>query len=153
MRRRRAKTAYRGVGVTDRADGTVVYEIWVDGRWRTTGAEVARDAADLRMGLVDVAHERGSVEREIERLANQRFIELAAVWRRRTIPACTRREVWERDEGRCVRCGGDEGLAMDHVIPFSEGGSDAADNLQLLCAPCHCGKGTRTLDFRRPTHA
>ncbi len=53
----------------------------------------------------------------------------------RLIPASVKREVWERDEGRCVICGSPENLHFDHVIPYSKGGSSlVADNIQLLCA-------------------
>lgn len=50
---------------------------------------------------------------------------------------------------RCVRCGA-QGvkLTKDHVIPLSEGGSNAASNLQPLCAPCNSWKGARVINFR-----
>ena len=50
-----------------------------------------------------------------------------------------RQEVWERDGGRCVRCGAQQELQYDHIIPLSRGGADTAENLQLLCAPCSGG--------------
>jgi hypothetical protein len=62
--------------------------------------------------------------------------EHAAV-RRRGIPQAVRREVWRRDEGRCVDCGSKEKLEYDHIIPYSRGGSDTVRNLQLLCEPCN----------------
>ena len=53
----------------------------------------------------------------------------------RLIPAAVKREVWERDKGRCVICGSTENLHFDHIIPFSKGGSSlVAENIQLLCA-------------------
>jgi len=51
--------------------------------------------------------------------------------------------------GRCGRacwyCGG-EGLplALDHVIPRIQGGSDDPDNLVPACKPCNSSKGGRT---------
>ena len=60
----------------------------------------------------------------------------------RYIPQKTRREVSERDEGRCSfvdsttgrRCSCTRGLQYDHVIPFAKGGSSCdSANIRLLC--------------------
>lgn len=50
------------------------------------------------------------------------------------------REVWRRDEGRCVQCNSNENLEYDHIIPFSKGGSSTVRNLQLLCEKCNRSK-------------
>jgi hypothetical protein len=53
----------------------------------------------------------------------------------RLIPATVKLEVWKRDKGRCVRCGSDDNLHFDHIIPYSKGGSSlVAENIQILCA-------------------
>ena len=60
----------------------------------------------------------------------------------RFIPAPVRREVYHRDQGRCQyldpqsgrKCHSNFILQFDHVRPFAMGGSNTADNLQLLCA-------------------
>jgi hypothetical protein len=49
--------------------------------------------------------------------------------------------VWQRDGGRCVKCGSNERLEFDHVIPVSLGGANTARNLQLLCETCNRSKG------------
>lgn len=61
--------------------------------------------------------------------------------RREGVPEEVRRQVFRRDGGRCVRCGSDELLQFDHVIPVALGGASTAANLQLLCAPCNRDKG------------
>ncbi|MBI1371860.1 MAG: hypothetical protein GC159_03750 [Phycisphaera sp.] len=57
------------------------------------------------------------------------------------IPKVVQREVWRRDQGRCVECGSKEKLEFDHIIPHSKGGADSARNLQLLCESCNRRKG------------
>ena len=49
--------------------------------------------------------------------------------------------VWRRDHGRCVKCGSQEKLEYDHIIPISENGSSTARNIQLLCEKCNRSKG------------
>lgn len=56
---------------------------------------------------------------------------------RRSIPPSVRHEVWRRDLGRCVQCGSQERLELDHIIPHSRGGSATARNIQLLCEACN----------------
>lgn len=60
---------------------------------------------------------------------------------REGIPQDVRMSVWKRDAGRCVECGRSELLEFDHVIPLALGGSNTANNLQLLCADCNRAKG------------
>ena len=63
---------------------------------------------------------------------------------RRSIPRALKIAVWQRDGGRCVRCGGTTKLHFDHIVPISKGGtSDTADNIQLLCAHHNLAKGSR----------
>lgn len=63
--------------------------------------------------------------------------------RRAPIPAEVRAKVFERDEYRCVRCAATEELALDHVYPWSLGGPDTEENLQVLCTPCNSSKGAK----------
>jgi hypothetical protein len=62
---------------------------------------------------------------------------------RSVIPDDVKMFVWRRDEGRCVKCGGNENLEYDHIIPVSKGGSNTERNLQLLCEQCNREKGAR----------
>ncbi len=57
--------------------------------------------------------------------------------RRERIPDEVRAFVWERDDGSCVRCGSEDDLQFDHVIPVAKGGGAAAENVQILCGPCN----------------
>ena len=53
----------------------------------------------------------------------------------RIIPTAVKLEVWRRDKGRCVKCGSQDNLHFDHILPYSKGGSSlVAENIQILCA-------------------
>ena len=60
---------------------------------------------------------------------------------RQAIPDEVKVFVWNRDQGRCVKCGSAERLEFDHVIPIALGGANTARNLQLLCEGCNRAKG------------
>lgn len=52
----------------------------------------------------------------------------------RLIPTEIKREVWKRDEGKCVKCGETTNLHFDHDLPFSKGGTSlSVNNVRLLC--------------------
>lgn len=66
---------------------------------------------------------------------------------RRRIPRRVREFVLRRDGGTCQLCGepispGDE-VHLDHVIPWSHGGADTADNLQVAHGFCNRSKRAR----------
>jgi hypothetical protein len=56
---------------------------------------------------------------------------------RQPIPVRVRREVWRRDQGRCVDCSSRERLEYDHIIPVSKGGSNTVRNIELRCESCN----------------
>ncbi len=60
---------------------------------------------------------------------------------RRPIPDNVKMFVWQRDGGRCVKCGSQLNLEFEHIIPIAKGGSNTARNLQLLCENCNRLKG------------
>lgn len=60
--------------------------------------------------------------------------------RREPIPQDIQDRVWNRDGGKCVKCGSRERIEFDHIIPFSKGGTNTYRNLQILCEKCNRSK-------------
>lgn len=62
--------------------------------------------------------------------------------RTRYVPAAVKREIWKRDQGRCVyqdpktgrTCHSTFALQIDHCHDFARGGSSTAENLRLYCS-------------------
>lgn len=53
----------------------------------------------------------------------------------RLIPTSVKLAAWKRDKGKCIKCGSQDNLHFDHIIPYSKGGSSlVAENIQILCA-------------------
>lgn len=63
----------------------------------------------------------------------------------RTIPPEAKQAVYARDGGRCVQCGATTNLHYDHDIPFSKGGGNTVENIQLLCQACNLKKGSKIM--------
>ncbi|MBI3182105.1 MAG: HNH endonuclease [Myxococcales bacterium] len=70
----------------------------------------------------------------------------------RYVPVEVRRQVWQRDAGRCAfvgaggrRCNSRHRLEIHHLKPFAHGGEATPDNLMLACKRhnSHCAR----LDF------
>jgi hypothetical protein len=55
----------------------------------------------------------------------------------RRLPDFRRKLVLRRDRYECVFCGEGGRLEVDHIIPWSAGGSDDMDNLRTLCHRCN----------------
>lgn len=60
-----------------------------------------------------------------------------------------RDEIFDRDGRKCLKCGTEESLSLDHIVPLSAGGTNDDDNLQTLCKRCNSAKGDTTKDHRQ----
>jgi hypothetical protein len=99
----------------------------VDAWQETTGA---RSVFKFRLEVAEGSDESKSDDVEVEHP--------------RIIPTPVKLEVWNRDKGQCTKCGSQQNLHFDHVIPYSKGGSSlSADNIQLLCSKCNIAKRDR----------
>jgi len=56
----------------------------------------------------------------------------------------SRQNIYKRDGHKCVYCGGDRKLTLDHVLPKSRGGKNTWNNLVTCCAKCNVNKSDRT---------
>ncbi len=75
-----------------------------------------------------------------------RLVRYIRIPRKLKLP-CSRRGVFIRDRETCQYCGGQPGrllLTMDHVLPRSQGGATAWDNVVTACRECNHRKGGRT---------
>lgn len=61
----------------------------------------------------------------------------------RHIPQAVKVAVSARDGGRCVECYSSEDLHFDHKVPWSRGGTNTLNNIQLLCGNCNRRKSAK----------
>lgn len=78
------------------------------------------------------------VEKQIDSFEKMNETEAA---RRENIIDSVKLFVWQRDQGKCVKCGSNEKLEFDHIVPVVLGGSNTERNIQILCEPCNRSKG------------
>ena len=69
------------------------------------------------------------------------------------VPPNARTSLYEKQQGICNGCDNHyqpKDMALDHIVPRARGGTNALENLQLLCHHCNSVKGVRSWDrFRR----
>ena len=108
---------------------------------------------EYKSGKVILVEEKGQpiIESTVKRSTEKRFSSESWAKRTRTIPLSIRVRVLARDKFKCVYCGKSPAinsgtlLHIDHIIPFSVGGTNAIDNLQTLCEECNLGKSNKKL--------
>ena len=64
-----------------------------------------------------------------------------------------RRSAWRRSNGHCWYCGLTldpfDTFTLDHVVPQSQGGSNAVENLVAACKSCNSSKGQKSVEQYR----
>ncbi|MFA6524387.1 MAG: HNH endonuclease [Candidatus Paceibacterota bacterium] len=107
-----------------------VYEKILPGTWSLKGYF---DLIDYKV----VNDGKRNVFRYILKLSNREEnsgVENIKLEHTRLIPSEVKREVWKRDQGKCVLCGDSKNLHFDHDLPFSKGGTSlSSSNVKLLC--------------------
>lgn len=87
---------------------------------------------------------RGPWYRGVHFIPNK-ITELHDAKRSRNITSRVKQFVFERDGGKCTKCGSETDLEFDHIIPFSKGGSNGPKNVQLLCRSCNSDKRAKII--------
>ena len=86
-----------------------------------------------------IKYKKGDLQ--FEKLLNEK-----STTRSRTINEKKRLQVLKRDNFSCVMCGKSPAthigvvLHVDHIKPFSKGGSNDSKNLRTLCSKCNLGR-------------
>lgn len=62
---------------------------------------------------------------------------------RQSIPNSVRKTVWNRDGGKCSKCGSKDEIEFDHIIPVAKGGPSTVNNIELLCKTCNRSKSDK----------
>ena len=99
------------------------------------------------------------MKKNIERVLTKEYLiddlteeEMKSLLRRKPIDETTRYAVMKRAGFKCQCCGekpnkdNDVVLHIDHIIPYSLGGKDTIDNLQVLCLKCNESKKNNFID-------
>lgn len=98
----------------------------------------ARKSALKKWGRDD-DHEIQYASKRSERLANARKLGTHTA------------EQWDEMRtffSECVKCGSQDDIVKDHIVPIYLGGSDSLTNIQPLCRKCNSSKGSESVDYR-----
>jgi len=111
------------------------------------GGDLRAPLAALVLALLALAVRRGGLRRGRRRRRRRpRFPwSRAAARGRPPIPLRIRQHVFARDGYACLYCGRRRSpavaLQLDHLYPYSLGGTDDPENLVAACAECNLAKG------------
>lgn len=126
-------------GTTD-AESVKVYEKILPGVWSLKGFFDLIDYKVKHDGKRNVYIFSLKLSNEQD-IGTNKYIDLAHT---RLISSEIKKEVWKRDNGKCVICESTKNLHFDHDLPFSKGGTSlTVKNIRLLCAKCNLAKSDK----------
>jgi 5-methylcytosine-specific restriction endonuclease McrA len=131
----------------------------VDAIKRITKERYERNKEDIKKKSSEYAKDNAEAVNEVHRKYYQKNIEHMRAMRkvysgnRRSLVDGTYtlkewQDLCDYYDNRCLKCGEQKKLTVDHVIPISLGGSNTIDNLQPLCDYCNKSKGAKHIDYR-----
>jgi hypothetical protein len=123
-----------------RAEPVRIFEKLSKNRWV--------DLGELKLVGVSKVFSEGRYVYRFQLSAGEEETELIKTgeWKSRNIASEVRENVWKRDGGQCAICGSRKDLHFDHIIPWSEGGSNSEENIRVLCSKCNIKKSARIGD-------
>ena len=95
--------------------------------------EVEKQISEL-MSDEEVTSKKGVYEYVLSRGKKERLLSVRAFSEK------DKRTVYERQEGRCSKCGEKKDINEmhgDHIVEWSKGGRTVVENLQMVCHKCH----------------
>lgn len=112
--------------------------VYFYGRYRGTSGKVTYESArQAGLGLTE-----NEFDAAVATLRSTRYGQVLDRRGRRHVPSRVRQTVMSRDR-TCRSCGSAHDLTLDHIVPYSRGGQDTTDNLQVLCRACNSRKGAK----------
>lgn len=63
--------------------------------------------------------------------------------KRKTLNKALREQILKKYQYKCCWCSSTDKLEIDHKKPYSKGGSNHPNNLQVLCKSCNSSKGAK----------
>jgi HNH endonuclease len=121
------------IGAGQTRAGQIYYFYGYQDRFYVSEIEIELSDIPLLIGR-ETQTKKERLQKEIDRIKAMAEAEGGV---RVPIPDDVQILVWNRDGGKCVKCGTQELLEFDHIIPLSKGGSNSARNIQLLCQNCN----------------
>ena len=96
-------------------------------------------------------YEREKYNNDPEYYARVRAKNNVRIERERSSGGDLRRQDWEflieLADGKCLCCGKERKMTIDHIVPIPEG-KTVIENIQPLCNSCNARKGKQTIDYR-----
>lgn len=88
-------------------------------------------------GCGGILYAHHATKRKIEKVV--RDGERSPRRKRKTIKQGKRQRIFQRDGFKCLRCGEQDRskLTLDHIVKWSDGGSNKDENLRTLCGDCN----------------
>ena len=105
---------------------------WIGIDISVKAVDLVRMRLEKEVGLFGTVIHRTDIPKRSEKLPNYRT---------------HKHTLYGKQEGLCNGCQTQfpfRNMTVDHIVPRNHGGTDAVDNLQLLCGACNSTKGTGT---------
>lgn len=111
------------------------------------GVEAVKSILQHGCPVLDISHDEiSAIETALHRTIEQQELLKTYEFRRRVASrhiaqSHIRKRIFDRDGNKCLRCGRQDQLSIDHIVSIKQGGWDSDDNLQTLCVFCNSSKG------------